>query len=168
MRSAIVLMSLALASVCRAEVIAASDTDFRLRHEGHANASPTEVWARLIEPATWWHPDHTYSGDAGHLKLTVTAGGSWREDWAGGSVVHGRVLSVIPEKQLRLDAPFGPLQELGAYTVWTITLTADDSGTTVIFDETAIAPPGANLSEIAKAVDYVKSEAMQRLTAAYD
>jgi uncharacterized protein YndB with AHSA1/START domain len=129
-----------------------------------SNLPQDRLWERLVNPAQWWHPDHTYSGDAGNLTLSAEAGGLWREDWSGGSVAHGEVLFVQEGEVLRLEAPFGPLQGLGAYTVWTITIKSDDEGSLVLFDEIASAPPGSNMVEMAKAVDYVKSEAIQRLT----
>jgi len=146
-----------------AEVLSVSDTHFVLRQEARSSLSAEQLWQRLIRPATWWHPDHTYSGDAANLSLDVQAGGLWREDWDGKSVAHGRVLFADPGKVLRLDAPFGPLQGLGAYTVWTITITPDQDGSVVVFDEVSTGSPTARLSEVAGAVDYVKSEAIQRL-----
>lgn len=149
----------------RAEIVSSSETHFTLRHEATSPLSPERLWEKLIRPASWWHPDHSYSGDAGNLSLDAQAGGLWREDWDGGSVSHGRVLLVIPGKTLRLEAPFGPLQGLGAYTVWTISIAAGDGGSVVVFDEVATGPSTAKLAEVAGAVDFVKSEAIRRLVA---
>jgi hypothetical protein len=79
-------------------------------------------------------------------------------------VAHGRVLMVATGKALRMEAPFGPLQGVGAYTIWTITITPAENGTVVTFDEIATGPPTAKLDELAPAVDFVKSEAMRRPT----
>ena len=147
-----------------AEVVSSSSTHFVLRHEATTPLSPDAAWERLTDPASWWHPDHTYSGDSANLSLDVTAGGLWREDWDGGSVAHGRVLMVATGTALRMEAPFGPLQGVGAYTIWTITITPAENGTVVTFDEIATGPPTAKLDELAPAVDFVKSEAMRRLT----
>jgi len=149
-----------------AEVVSSSSTHFVLRHEATTPLSPDAAWERLTDPASWWHPDHTYSGDSANLSLEVTAGGLWREDWDGGSVAHGRVLFVAKGRSIRLDAPFGPLQAVGAYTIWTITITPAESGAVVTFDEIATGPPTAKLDELAPAVDFVKGEAMRRLTGA--
>jgi uncharacterized protein YndB with AHSA1/START domain len=146
-----------------ADIVASSDTHFVLRHEAASTQSRERVWERLVRPADWWHPDHTYSGDAGHLRLDPVAGGLWREDWPGGSVTHGEVKYVRDGEVLRLEAPFGPLQGLGAYVIWTITVTPSDTGVTVVFDEVAMAPPGSKMEEMAKAVDFVKGEAIRRL-----
>lgn len=148
-----------------AEIVESSDAHYVLRHEGISSLAPGALWSRFVEPASWWHPDHTYSGDAGNLSLTPRAGGLWLEQWQGGSVIHGSVLYVEDGESMRLYAPFGPLQGLGVYTVWTITISPEGSGSRVVFDEISSGPPSADLGEVAKAVDYVKTEAMTRLTA---
>ena len=163
--AAVVVLSVAMitAAPAGAEILSSSDTHYVLRHEAVSTLPPSNLWRRLTKPATWWHPDHTYSGDSANLSLDVTAGGLWREDWTGGSVAHGRILFVQPGRLLRLEAPFGPLAELGAYTVWTITIESSDSGSKVVFDEVSTGPPAADMANVATAVDYVKGEAIARL-----
>ena len=147
-----------------AEVVEASDTHYRLTHSATSTASPKALWDRLIHPEQWWNPDHSYSGKAENLSLDPRAGGLWREDWDGGSVAHGTVVQVIDGKLLRLEAPFGPLQGMGAYVIWTITVEPAANGSQVTFEEVASAPPGSSLQTIAPAVDGVKAEAIRRLT----
>lgn len=147
-----------------AEIISSSDTHFVLRHEATSAMPADMLWQRLIQPETWWHPDHTYSGRAENLSLKAEAGGAWREDWDGGSVIHGTVMLVQTGEVLRINAPFGPLQQLGAHTIWTITISADGEGSKVVFDEVSNGPSTANMTETAAAVDFVKSEAIRRLT----
>lgn len=147
-----------------AEVVASSDTHYVLRHKQESVLPAEDLWQRLIKPESWWHPDHTYSGDAKNLSLELGAGGLWREDWSEGSVVHGRVMLVQSGKVLRMEAPFGPLQGVGAYVVWTITVKPDEGGSVVVFEETAIGPQGTGLDKLAPAVNGVKSQALQRLT----
>ena len=154
-----------VAAPAAAEIVSASDSHFVLRHEATDTRSPDELWARLVDPASWWHPDHTYSGDAANLSLDVRAGGLWLESWDGGSVAHGEVVLVEFGSVLRMNAPFGPLQGVGAYTIWTITIEADGDGSRVIFDETSAAPAGTKMNELADAVDFVKTEAINRLVA---
>ena len=163
-----IVVGLCASPLPQAEIVASSDTHYVLRHEATSTLKPDALWRRLVTPASWWHPDHTYSGDAANLTLALEAGGSWREDWDGGSVEHGRVLLVQPGEVLRMAAPFGPLQAAGAYTVWTISVRAADEGggSVVVFDEVASGPPSASLAELAPAVDFVKSEAIARLVEA--
>lgn len=158
------IVSLALLPfTATAEVVSSSEQHFVLRHTAESERSAEEMWRRLLAPASWWHPEHTYSGDAGNLSLDARAGGLWKEEWSGGSVLHGRVLTVESGRLLRMEAPFGPLQALGAYTVWTITIEADGAGSIVTFDEVSSGPPTADMAQTAIAVDFVKGEAISRL-----
>lgn len=96
-----------------ATVLASAHDHYELRHEAHSSLSPDALWDHLTWPEEWWHPDHTYSGDARNLSLDAGAGGLWREDRDGGSFARGSVLLVREGEQIRLDAPLGPLQALG-------------------------------------------------------
>ncbi len=160
----ILITTLLMSVSVNAEVISASDTHFLLKLESTSALAPDDLWQRLINPASWWHPDHTFSGDANNLTLIAKAGGLWREAWSGGSVVHGRVMLVQTGRVLRMEAPFGPLQAAGAYVVWTISLKPEEEGTRVVFDLSAVGPAGAALDKLAGAVDGVKTEAISRLT----
>ena len=165
MKSILCVLGLAGVLPASAEVIAAAPDHYTLRHEAVSALSPDDMWARLIQPDTWWHPDHTYSGKAEHLWLNPNAGGLWLESWDGNSVAHGRVLALMEGRLLRLSAPFGPLQGMGVNVVWTITLEQDEEtgGTKVTFDEVANGSSASGLDQIAPAVDRVKQEAIERL-----
>lgn len=148
----------------RAEIIEAAADHYVLKQEMRSELPPAQLWQRLIDPARWWHPDHTYSGSSENLSLDLQAGGLWREDWDGGSVAHGEIVFVDPGKVLRMDAPFGPLQATGAKTIWTISIKPDGEGSLVTFDEIALGSDISKLDELAPAVDFVKNEAIRRLT----
>ena len=78
-------------------------------------------------------------------------------------MAHGAVVQVIKGSLLRLEAPFGPLQGMGAYVIWTIKIEPSGEGSIVTFDEVAMAPPGSSLEAVAPAGDGVKGEAMRQL-----
>ena len=157
-----------LSTVAQADIVKATPSHFTLKHEGHSELTPDDLWARLIDPASWWHPDHSYSGKAGNFSLDLQAGGLWLESWDGGSVAHGQVLYVKDGKELRLNAPFGPLQEMAVQAIWTITLTPHGGGTKVVFDEVVNGSSESGLEDMAVAVDFVKTEAMKRLISGED
>ncbi len=159
----LVTICAALCGIAQAKIISSSESHYVLQHEATSVLPPEKLWLRLIEPSEWWDPDHTYSGDSKNLILDAQAGGIWRESWDGNSVVHGTVLNVKTNELLRLDAPFGPLQALAVNTVWTITIEAHVDGSIVTFDEVANGGAESGLSELAKAVDFVKGEALSRL-----
>ena len=167
MRPVLCLSALCFALPAFCDVVTATPDNYTLRHEAVSDLEPGAVWDRLIQPSTWWQPDHTWSGRAENLSLDPRAGGLWAEHWDGNEVLHGRVLTVLEGKMLRLDAPFGPLQGTGVTVTWTITLEpdADTDGTKIIFDEVANGSSQSRLAEIAPAVDGVKSEAIARLAA---
>ena len=154
-------LTLAIGANAAAEVVAAAPDHFTLTLEAETELSPSEVWARLIEPSDWWLPDHTYSADSNNLTLDPQAGGLWREDWDGGSVWHGTVIQAHPEKMLVLSAPFGPLQGLAVTSIWTISLAPNEAGGTLItFDHVTNGTSASQLDQLAPAVDFVKSEAL--------
>ncbi|MEO1552956.1 MAG: SRPBCC domain-containing protein [Pseudomonadota bacterium] len=160
---------LGLSFTAQAEVVTASSDHFTLKLEAETDLTPEETWARLIVPANWWQGEHSYSGDATNLSLDPVAGGLWREDWDDGSVWHGTVLQAQPNKVLSLSAPFGPLQGLAVQSVWTITLTPNESGGTLIrFDHVTNGNTASNLHELAPAVDFVKSEALKSPARSHD
>ncbi|MBU4568323.1 MAG: hypothetical protein KJ833_05100, partial [Alphaproteobacteria bacterium] len=149
-----------------ADVIAATPSHYTLRHEAVSPLAPGAMWNRLVHPESWWSPAHSYSGDSANLSLDPRAGGQWKEEWDGGSVAHGTVLYVKPGEQLRLAAPFGPLQSMAVDVVWTITVLPEGTGCRVIFDEVANGSDASNLDKIAGAVDGVKAEALRLLVTA--
>ncbi|MEM1432900.1 MAG: hypothetical protein AAGG11_02480 [Pseudomonadota bacterium] len=153
----------ALTPAATADISASGPAHYRLHHEARSTLTPEALWQRLVRPELWWSDAHTYSGTAGNLSLTPAAGGLWREDWSGGSVAHGTVLSALPPRLLRMNAPFGPLQGLGAVVIWSIEIKAADAGSTVVFTESATGAPGDQLDQLAVAVDQVKAEAIARL-----
>lgn len=152
-----------MSSPIHAEVVKASPEHYTLEQKKSCDLSPEQIWQKLIVPSSWWHPEHTYSGDAANLSLNIEAGGLWREDWGGGSVTHGTVLYANENEILRLNAPFGPLQEMAVTVVWTISLEAFEDGADITFTEIANGSPQSGLDAIATAVDYVKTEAINRL-----
>ena len=154
----------ALALPFFAEVATHAPDAFTLRQEAVSTLAPDALWTRLTSPASWWADAHTYSGDAVNLSFEAKSGACWCEAWDGGSVAHGRVLTVMPPKTLVLDAPFGPLQSMPATTIWTITLTPEGEGTRVTSEQRASGAEG--LGDLAAPVDAVMTEAISRLAAA--
>ena len=147
--------------IARAEVIASGPDHYTLKQEATSELSPAQVWARVMNPALWWH--HSYSGDSDNFTLDARAGGMWLERWDGGEVEHGRILYIKHGEQLRLDAPFGPLQEMAVRVIWTITVSEHEGGSKVVFDEVASGSSQSGLENIAPAVDRVKAEGLIRL-----
>lgn len=125
------------------------------------------AWARLLDVASWWNKDHSYSQDAKSLSLDARAGGCWCEIWNGGEVEHGRVVAVMPRDLLRVNAALGPLQQMGVSAALTFQLadgpTAGTTKLTVDYNVSGSSVSG--LDQIAAVVDGVLSEQVTRLSA---
>ena len=147
-----------------ADVLKSGSDHFSLKQEAVSELSPEDVWKKLITPSLWWH--HSYSGNVQNMTLDLKVDGIWKEEWAEGSVVHGRILYIKNDEQLRLDAPFGPLQAMAIRDIWTITIAPHaEGGSIVTFEEIAIGSSDSGLDKLAEVVDQVKTEALMRLVA---
>jgi uncharacterized protein YndB with AHSA1/START domain len=134
-RIAPLLFALALSSRVEAGVEQSAADGFLIENQYVIAAAPEAVWRELVHPERWWPSDHTWSGQARNLSLSVDAGGCFCERWNGGAVEHGRIVMVRPKTLLRIEAALGPLQEMAVTGTLTIKLEPDSSGTrmTVIY-----------------------------------
>ena len=153
----------ALAAPASAEIATRSDDGFSLRFERPVTASPEAILAAVGRPAAWWSAAHTYSGDAANLSVDLRPGGCWCEALPGGGIRHGETLMVWPAQRLaRFDAPFGPLQSMGADAVLTMTWAdADGGGPRTLTWIFVVNAPGAGA--LAEAIDGVMGEQFNRL-----
>lgn len=160
----LVLSTALLAAVpgVRAETSAVSPTGFSIRVVRDIAAPPARVYSLLGEPARWWSPAHTWSGDAGNLKMEPRAGGCFCERWKGNEVEHGRVINATQDALLRLQAPLGPLQALPVNAVLSFEL-AGTGGRTKLTVNFLVAGGGMDLSQLASPVDGVITEQIDRL-----
>ncbi|MDP3494938.1 MAG: hypothetical protein Q8R82_17635 [Hyphomonadaceae bacterium] len=122
------------------------------------------AWARLLDIASWWNGSHTYSGNAENMSIDATAGGCWCEMWSGGEVEHGRVVSVMPRDIIRLDAPLGPLQEMGVSSALTFTLSDGSSAakTVITVDLKVSGSSLSGLDQLGAVIDGVITEQVTR------
>ena len=158
-----VLAGLTLAGPAAAEVTAKATNGFTTRTVTEVAAPPEKVWAALGQVSNWWNPAHTYSGEAGRLSLEVKARGCFCERWPGGEVQHATVVMAMPNRTLRLTGGLGPLQALGASSVWTFELKPSAAGTTVTQTMTVGGWSPEGLEGLAAPVDGVLAEQQGRL-----
>ena len=162
-RLSLALFGLALsAGAASAEVTDRSENGFTLSYERVVAASPEAVLAAVGDPAAWWSDAHTYSGDAANITVDLRPGGCWCEALPGGGVKHGEAVLVWPEQRMvRFDAPFGPLQSIGADAVLTMSWAEAERGGRVLKWTFAVAGPG--VGAMAGPVDAVMAEQFGRL-----
>ncbi|MEQ1784418.1 MAG: ATPase, partial [Hyphomonadaceae bacterium] len=69
------LVALAATGAAHAEVTAKAPDGFAVHIAAVMKLDRDDAWARLVDIASWWSSDHTYSGDAASLSLDAKAGG---------------------------------------------------------------------------------------------
>jgi len=113
-----------------ADVVDVGANGFALSEKEQIAAAPDKVYAALIDPARWWSPAHTFSGDASNMTMDARAGGCWCEKLPnGGSVLHMTVVYADPGKTLRLRGALGPFQNTGMEGAMNIVLVPKGQGT---------------------------------------
>ena len=148
-----------------AEVADASANGFTVKTSVTIQASPAEVYRRLVQNVgDWWSPQHTFSGEARNLTIDEKPMGCFCETLPGqGAVRHMEVLRFVQGKTLVLSGAIGPLQSLAAAATMTIQLSKGDTGTTVevTYAVAGYLPEGMN--NWAAPVDSVITEQFTRL-----
>ena len=157
------LMLALFATSVSAEVRARTDNSFTLGYERPVRAAPETVLEAVSMPAGWWSSDHTYSGDAAKIRLDMIPGGCWCEALPDGGVKHAEVVMVWPERRMvRFDAPFGPLQGMGADAVLTMTWADPPEGGERVLRWTFVVN-GPGTGAMADVIDGVMTEQFRRL-----
>lgn len=125
------VMAALTASPATGEVVKTGPGGFEIAASVLIDVPAQQVWDTLRVPARWWASGHTYSGDAGNLRIDAQAGGCFCEALPGkGSVEHARVISAQPAKLLRLQGALGPLQAEAATGTLRFTLAAGQDNAT--------------------------------------
>lgn len=164
---------LASATPAAAEVLHISDNGFATQDVLGVSATPEEVWAKLVDPAQYWNPDHSWTLDGANFTLDPQAGGCFCEaiparDGNGvGSVEHARVIYAEPGKMLRMRGSLGPLQGEALTGTLTITLIDMEVSTAIQWEYVVGGYSRFPLKDIAAAVDGVQTEQLKRLIALF-
>jgi uncharacterized protein YndB with AHSA1/START domain len=131
--SVILAAAAALAGSVRADVLDADANGFQVRNTLQIAAAPAKVYDAIGNIEDWWDPQHTWSGKASNLRLSLKAGACFCEKLDdGGSVQHMTVVYAAPGKALRLSGALGPLQTEAATGVLSLVLSAKDGGTELV------------------------------------
>lgn len=150
-----------------ANIVQQDERGFRIIHIVETDASPAAVWRTLVDPARFWNPSHSFSGDAANLSLDPAPGGCFCEIAENLGIEHARVVYIEPRVRLRLRGSLGPLQQDAVTGVLTFVLRERENGGTTISLEYSVSGNfrGA-LPRLAAAVDGVISNQGNRLGAA--
>ncbi|MEO0614858.1 MAG: ATPase [Pseudomonadota bacterium] len=152
------------APAVQAEVLHAAETGFVVRHERTVLAPPETAWRMLLgHVGEWWHPDHTYSGNAESLYIEARPLGCFCEHIGPNDVVvHLTVTMLRENKLLRLTGGLGPLGLMGVDGNLTVSLLPSEDATNVALEYRVGGYDPDGLERIAPAVDSVLGEQMDR------
>ena len=169
----------AISSPAFAEVKSASDTGFNSVHIATVNATPEDIWKRLLTPKDYWNKAHSWSGSSAGFYIDAQANGCFCElfqeaDVNGnlktvGSVEHMRVIFAQPGKVLRMQGALGPLQSEAVTGTLTVAMepAQDNAGTRVSFSYVVGGYMRYKVSEIAPALDKVLGEQFKSMLSPY-
>lgn len=165
-----VIIALLSASPAAAEVKSVTDIGFEVTKTVVVRGDPKQVYEMLGKPGLWWSSQHTYSGDARNMTLSLRAGGCFCETIPkdGGEIEHGRVVYAHPGQALRLSAALGPLQGEGVAGALTWSLKKVDGGTQVSQSYVVGGYVRGGPKQWASIVDAVVGEQLDRLKARID
>lgn len=162
--AAALLVAAFVLSPARAEVMHAAESGFVVRHERTVLAPPETAWRMLIgHVGEWWHPDHTYAGDASSLYIEARPLGCFCERIGPGDVVVHLTVTMLRENRLiRLTGGLGPLGLMGVNGNMTVSLLPSEEETLVALEYRVGGYDPDGLERIAPAVDAVLGEQMDR------
>jgi hypothetical protein len=146
-----------------AETSEVSPASFLVVLQQEIRAKPGEVYSDIGKVDKWWNKDHTWSGDAGNLSLQMTPGGCFCERWDSGAVVHGNVVGLRKDAQVRLQSSLGPLQDLAVTGILTFTMAPRGEGTLLKLTYRVNGGPNSGLDKWAKPVDGMLTDQLHRL-----
>ena len=150
-------------AAAHAEVVSASANGFHVRHEVQLVAPPDRAFAAFGQVAGWWDKQHTYSGDASNMTLSVTPGGCFCERIpSGGGIEHMRVAYVVPGKRVVLTGSLGPLLYEATTGVMDVKFERIAGGARVTMDYRVAGFANGGGERMAPLVDSVLAEQMTR------
>ncbi|MGB0833856.1 MAG: hypothetical protein ACPG8A_03415 [Psychrobium sp.] len=91
------------------EVISHSENSFELSSHVVISQSVKTVFQRFNQIEQWWHPDHTFSGNAQNMTLDIK-NGCFCERWDSNMVKHMDIVAVEDNKRQVWRGGLGPLQ----------------------------------------------------------
>jgi hypothetical protein len=158
----------ALAIPLRAAIVDSAGNGFTVKIAIGAQVPAATAYRTIVDVASWWDPDHPYSGTSSNLSIDAVRGGCFCEKLAnGGGVRHLAVVYADPGKRLRMNGGLGPMEDMAVAGSLSF-----DRGSrrpvhvTLTYTAGGYLPGG--LDAMAKPADAMLTCAMQRLERALD
>jgi len=152
-----------LGSGVNAKIVTEDLNNFDLRYEVKVNASLEKVTRTFENVGSWWHPDHTFSGDSKNLSFDKKIHCFCESLADGGFVRHLDWVFYQPGQKARFVGGLGPLQTLPVDGVLTFYFKSESKGETRITVTYRVSSSGDRLKGWPKAVHQVLGEQVGRL-----
>jgi len=166
MRSILFAGLLALAAPAAAEVVGADAHGFEVQESVSLVVPQGQAYAAFGRLGSWWSDEHSYSGKAANIRLTLQPGACMCEaNPKGGGVEHMRVAVVMPGERIVMTGSLGPLLYEAAAGVMDVKFERIAGGTKVTMNYRAAGFAKGNADKLAPIVDSVLAEQMKRYRA---
>lgn len=164
MKHVLTIALIGLATPASPEVISATANGFEVREIVPLVVTPAVAFGSFRDIASWWSPEHTYSGDSANLSLALVPGGCFCERFpkTGGGIEHLRVSYVDPGKRIVLTGALGPLLYEATTGVMDVQVKSIAGGSQLILDYKVAGFANGGAAKLAPAVDAVLAEQMKR------
>jgi hypothetical protein len=158
------VLLLVLALNAHADVLSSGPNGFEINIERTAMVDAQTAYAQFLRVDEWWHPEHTWFGDASGLYIEPNVGGCFCEKSTDKAALHMTVSYIVPGKEVRMVGGLGPLQMMGVHggMSWRF-VAVGDSETKIIqhYQVSGFAKDG--LAGLAPVVDQVQTLQHERL-----
>lgn len=146
-----------------AKIVSEDLNNFDLRYEVKVNASLEKLTATFENVGTWWHPDHTFSGDSKNMSFDKKSLCFCESLENGGFVRHLDWVFYQPGQKARFVGGLGPLQTLPVDGVLTFYFKSESKGESRLTVTYRVSSSGDRLKGWPKAVHQVLGEQVGRL-----
>ena len=163
MKSLLAIVLLVCAAPAASEVVKSSPNGFEVRQTVNLVVPPNVAYAAFARPGGWWNKDHTYSGNAANLSLSLTPGGCFCERFPdGGGIEHMRVTYVDPGKRVVMTGALGPLLYEATAGVMDVQVKSIAGGSQLTLDYRAAGFANGGADKLAPIVDQVLADQVKR------
>ena len=163
MRSFLLAGLLAVSTPAAAEVVSAGPSGFEVNNAVNLVIPVSQAYAAFSRLGTWWNDEHTYSGKAANIQLTLRPGGCFCESIpTGGGVEHMRVSVVQPNERIVMSGALGPVLFEAASGVMDVKFERIAGGTRVTMNYRAAGFAKGDADKMAPIVDQVLAEQLKR------
>ncbi|HEX6741514.1 MAG TPA: ATPase [Sphingomicrobium sp.] len=163
MKALYLVVLLAASAPAAAEVVGSSPNGFEIRQVVPLVVKPEVAFESFAKLPAWWNPEHSYSGKAENLSLTLTPGGCFCERFPkGGGIEHMRVTYVDPGKRILMTGSLGPLLYEATAGVLDVQVKSTAGGSQLTLDYKAAGFANGGADKLAPVVDAVLADQLRR------